>query len=92
MSDNLDHADAQSLDHILEVPEVQEQSTEDTQSTTRTASNAIKPTSAFFDESYTYADRDRELGLLENLLSMQLNNVRMERVLIHHTLNNQSQR
>lgn len=67
-------------DHIVEVP-MEQPSNQDT-----SAHPSIKATSAFFDENYTYADRDRELGLLENLLTMQLQNVRMERVLIHHTL------
>lgn len=84
-----------SIDHIVEVSldatEQHEEHVLNEQRASTQQAPAITPSSTFFDENYTYADRDRELGLLENLLSTQLQNVRMERVLIHHTLN-QSQK
>jgi hypothetical protein len=46
----------------------------------------ITPSSTFIDESYTYAQRDRELSLMENLLVSQLESIRMERALLRHTL------
>ena len=40
----------------------------------------------WFDESYSFADRDRELTLTEHLLSMQLVNVRRERAFLRQQI------
>jgi hypothetical protein len=40
----------------------------------------------WFDESYSFADRDRELTLTEHLLSMQLVSVRRERAFLRQQI------
>lgn len=47
------------------------------------ATNADEP---FFDESYTFGDRARELSLMETLLIDKVANVRMERALLQHLM------
>ena len=43
-------------------------------------------TAPFFDESYTFGDRARELVLMETLLVDKITNVRMERALLQHIM------
>jgi hypothetical protein len=40
----------------------------------------------FFDESYSFAARERELALLDSLLAEKLSNVRAERNLVRHRI------
>lgn len=44
----------------------------------------------FFDEGYTFADRERELVLMENLLTTQVNSVRMELALVRSSIMSQA--
>lgn len=43
----------------------------------------------FFDEGYTFADRERELLLMENLLHTQLNSVRLELAIVRRSIMSQ---
>lgn len=40
----------------------------------------------FYDENYTFADRNRDLALMETLLTEKLVNVRMEQSLLRHSI------
>lgn len=40
----------------------------------------------WFDESYSFADRERELALLDNLLTTQLSGIRRERAFIRQQI------
>lgn len=78
------------IDHEIEIPEIT--STQEQQEQPLPSQQAqLRPDSVFYDESYTYATRDRELSLLENLLTSQIENVRMERALIRHALTSRTQ-
>lgn len=80
-----------------------QRSTAPTQTTTQNAPNTpssrklaskkqapIDPASVpWFDESYSFADRDRELSLMDNLLTMQLSRVRAERSFLHQQIRTQ---